>query len=171
MKSGIELIAEERQKQIDKHGFTGKHHAEHPEWYNEGQLTIAASRLSNFTAYGMREPNNWSREWWENMCDRPYEERLKIAGALIAAELDRRLSEIESKTIMTKKEAIEIMKSGKWVKHAFFGTKERMTIRPDGRIHFEDGYAVHIDTFFEDRPGQAWDDGYTLAEDQSDVEE
>lgn len=31
MKSGVELIAEEREKQISKHKFTGEHHFNHPD--------------------------------------------------------------------------------------------------------------------------------------------
>ena len=96
METGIELIAEERQKQIEKHGFTGEHHANHPEWYAEGQLISAARMLSVYDPndgltrlFKQTVPINWNKEWWVKMCDKPIEKRLIIAGALIAAEIDR----------------------------------------------------------------------------------
>lgn len=96
MKTGIELFTEERQKQISKHGFTGEHHALHPEWYDENQLVQASQYLSlqnlNHSSW---HPKNWDSEWFKNLCYRPYRERLAISGALLAAELDR-LNKLES---------------------------------------------------------------------------
>lgn len=96
MPTGIELIAQERQKQIDKYGFTGYHHANHPEWYEEGQLISAATMLADYDPskspndlYRDIVPLNWDKEWWQRMCDKPLLERLQIAGALIASEIDR----------------------------------------------------------------------------------
>lgn len=98
---GVELIAKERQKQIDKHGFTAEHHVAHPEWYDIkqyagdfNQLQDAAMKLLHVDVRGIKkgeipEPINWDKEWYLNLCDRPQKERLIIAGALIAAELDR----------------------------------------------------------------------------------
>lgn len=90
MKTGIELITEERQKQIDKHGFTGEHHANHPKWYDKNQLIYAARFLAlPDLTYTDWVPTNWDRKWFKDLCLRSHEERLKIAGALIAAEIDR----------------------------------------------------------------------------------
>jgi len=83
MKTGIELIAQERAEQIEKHGWNLKHDANH----NCNELIYAA-------AYAL-EPNkfNGSRfDWMEfqSKIDAKTDiERLKIAGALIAAEIDR----------------------------------------------------------------------------------
>lgn len=89
-KTGIELIAKERQKQIDKHGFTGEHHANHPEWYDQNQLIEAASFLSTpHVSPNTWYPLNWDYNWFYDLCNRNYEERLAIAGSLIAAEIDR----------------------------------------------------------------------------------
>lgn len=88
--TGIELIAKERQKQIEKHGFTGVHHRSHPEWYDENQLIQAARYLSTYHCrIGQWYPFNWDRDWFYELCARSYEERIIIAGALIAAEIDR----------------------------------------------------------------------------------
>lgn len=89
MKSGLDLIKEEREKQITKHGFTGEHHANHPEWYNENQLIYAAATLSMKEINSCLVPKNWDANWFINLIKRPYKERLFIAGALIASELDR----------------------------------------------------------------------------------
>lgn len=106
MKTGIEIIADERKKQIEKHGFTGEHHADHPEWYDQDQLITCARLLIYYkddensdglrNSFRMMCPENWDKEWFEDMFDRPYEDRKRIAGALIAAEFDR-LSVIESR--------------------------------------------------------------------------
>lgn len=90
MKTGVELITEEREKQISKHGFTGEHHFNHPEWYEDNQLIKAANLLAlKNLSYNTWFPKNWDAKWFKNLCDRPYKERLIIAGALIAAEIDR----------------------------------------------------------------------------------
>ena len=34
-------------------------------------------------------PPNWDEDWFTNLCGRPHKERLAIAGALLAAEIDR----------------------------------------------------------------------------------
>ena len=88
MKTGVELIAEERQKQIGKYGFTGEHHAFEPKWYAKGQLVEASMRLS-FTIPNDEAPENWDAAWFTNLCERNYKERLVIAAALLAAEIDR----------------------------------------------------------------------------------
>jgi len=94
MKTGIELIAQERQKQIDKHGFTGKHHADHPEWYEVLQLQYAATTLLMHELEEVIDvhdnlPNGWDLDWFIKLNAKDRKQRLIIAGALIAAELDR----------------------------------------------------------------------------------
>lgn len=94
MTIGVKLIAKERQKQIDKHGFTAEHHANHPEYYEMGQLQRAAFTLLNLKIDGFPDsiiapPINWDRERYLKLCRKSHIERLVIAGALISAELDR----------------------------------------------------------------------------------
>lgn len=92
MKTGIELITEERQKQIDKHGFTAEHHALNSDkWYNDNQMQFAVMYLmdEDFIFNDEAFPLNWNKEWFLNLNNRDTKERLIIAGALIAAELDR----------------------------------------------------------------------------------
>jgi len=89
LKNGCGLIAKERTHQIEKHGFTGEHHANHPEWYDKGQLIEAASTLSMPVINGCALPINWDKDWFERLIKKSHKERLIISGALLAAEIDR----------------------------------------------------------------------------------
>lgn len=94
--TGIELISQERQEQITKHGRTVE---EDKNLNTEFQLTDAASCLSIPVPEGMESvyiqshenhpPVGWDKEIWGRMLRKPLKERLIIAGALIAAEIDR----------------------------------------------------------------------------------
>lgn len=90
MKTGIELIAEERKEQIEKHGRTIKKDVQ----FNDSeQLSMAAEML---LAVSHEEgidpasyPDGWDYDICQKMISKPYKQRLIIAGALIAAEIDR----------------------------------------------------------------------------------
>ncbi|MFP7656109.1 hypothetical protein [Chryseobacterium proteolyticum] len=93
---GVQLIAQERQKQIDKYGFTAQYSVEHPEYYENKQLQQAALILTGLDyAESPVTPDNWDPDRFTKLCNENRKERLIIAGALIAAELDR-LSELEN---------------------------------------------------------------------------
>lgn len=83
MKTGIELIAEERKEQIEKHGWTAEHDATH---YCEEIIDAAE--------YAIR-PNkdNGDKCGWISfqlkIVKKNRIDQLKVAGALIAAEIDR----------------------------------------------------------------------------------
>lgn len=88
MPTGIELMAAERKEHFTKHGRSIEDDVE----YNQGlQLAEAASQLADpyFHFNDHFVPNGWTQDLWDKMCNKFYEERLIIAGALIAAELDR----------------------------------------------------------------------------------
>ena len=91
MKTGIELIAEERQEQITKHGRT----IELDVFKNKGmQLSDAAAILASPTISSPRKrlsvmPSDWDDFISLKMCSKTYYERLIIAGSLISAEIDR----------------------------------------------------------------------------------
>jgi hypothetical protein len=96
MKTGIELIAIERLEQIENHGRTIKSDLDNnsiPSEYN-GIFPLVAGAM-----YVLDEKFEWLPEHWDqNEMDyirsKSYKEKLIIAGALIAAEIDR-LQEIE----------------------------------------------------------------------------
>jgi len=93
---GVAAIAKERDEQIYKHGRSVQ---QDKEFNNEYQLADAATALVMPVPEGMEEaywqgqgeypPVGWDREIWKKMIHKPYKERLVIAGALIAAEIDR----------------------------------------------------------------------------------
>ena len=95
MKSGIELIANERAEQICKHGRTVERDVKENRF---AQLIDGAMGLMLNTPKMSDIPSHWDAALWQKMCNKSYTDRLIIAGALIAAELDRIHAEVlESK--------------------------------------------------------------------------
>lgn len=86
---GVALIATERRRQVEAEGWTAEHDAEHA----EGDLYEAAIAylLGIGEPEGMPPPDPWpwGAEWYKPSAD-PLRTLVK-AGALIAAEIDRRL--------------------------------------------------------------------------------
>jgi hypothetical protein len=114
MKTGIELIADERNRQVSVEGWTPEHDDEH----NGNQIAMAAACYASpvplnarievpcgcreaFCPHSAFGKHMWVDAWpWERGADkRGKHDRLKqlaIAGALIAAEIDRLQREQES---------------------------------------------------------------------------
>jgi hypothetical protein len=95
MKTGVELIAEERQRQVEEEGWTPEHDDEHiqgmlavvgglyaipPQWRDVGGPAVS------FDLVELMLQTPVARQWW-NPKDRMRD--LVRAGALIAAEIDR----------------------------------------------------------------------------------
>jgi len=85
MKSGVELIAIERQEQIEKHDRT----IESDVLENLDYQLADAARLIMWPRIVYEKPRGWNQRIWQKMVEKAYKERLIIAGALIAAEIDR----------------------------------------------------------------------------------
>jgi hypothetical protein len=89
---GIELIVRERTQQVEKHGKTVELDFKINNHY---QLSQAASILCwvDKEDYGYDVdaccPVEWNLNTWRKMMCKPYTHRLAIAGALLAAEIDR----------------------------------------------------------------------------------
>lgn len=87
--NGAELIAAERQRQIDAEGWT----PEHDDEYDEDELRWAAACYmlpvdTDFEGYDFNVRCwPWDRAWWKPSDD-PIRNLVK-AGALVAAEIDR----------------------------------------------------------------------------------
>lgn len=86
--TGIELIAKERQEQIEKHGWTLEHDREH----SSGQMAKLAATLSVYhtDAVVLESGDSIPDDW--NLIKKVIGDSVKaltIAGALIAAEIDR----------------------------------------------------------------------------------
>jgi len=89
--SGVELIAKEREEQIEVHGCSIEYDCANN---FEGQLVYAAHVLlegNDEERLGYEVPVGWGEVLWDKMLRKNYRDRLVMAGALIAAELDRRL--------------------------------------------------------------------------------
>lgn len=91
MKTGAELIAEERERQIAAEGFT----AAHDDCHVSDELVMAARAyaLPPEQRRGMFDPTDarvwpWDETWWRPTPNDRVRELVK-AGALIAAEIDR----------------------------------------------------------------------------------
>lgn len=97
MKNGIELIADERQRQIEVEGWTAEHDAGHV----EGELANAAAYYALTQETIDFIDNEWGNDvhlhiWpfdlkWLKRTPENRIRELQKAGALIAAEIDRLL--------------------------------------------------------------------------------
>ncbi len=106
--TGIELITAERQRQIEKEGFDSAHDDQHQNdlamaagCYVDhvvGRSWVVADPDLGIDVYQMEPlpdhwPYDWDEKWWKPTT--PIRDLIK-AGALIAAEIDRRLRAGES---------------------------------------------------------------------------
>lgn len=62
---------------------------------------------------------------------------------------------------MTKLEAIDAMKDGQWVKHSYFLTEERVTMK-SGKIETEDGCICEPNLFWILRTDDLWENGWEI---------
>jgi len=95
---GVKLIADERQRQIEKEGWTSEHDKQH----ENGELALAAAcyaipdnkrswisgAISKVKSDVINKFWPWGLTWWKPTPDNRIRELTK-AGALIAAEIDR----------------------------------------------------------------------------------
>jgi len=87
MKTGVELIAQERAEQIEKHGRTIN---EDLKYNPSGELIMAAEALICDFGNGNwnKFPNRWDNDICRKMINKPLKERMIIAAALLAAQID-----------------------------------------------------------------------------------
>lgn len=86
MATGVDLIKKERWKQITTHDFTIGYDVANN---SKGQLLYAARRITSTVPQKYKPPVGWDKNRWIKMCGYPMESRMILAGAWIAAELDR----------------------------------------------------------------------------------
>jgi hypothetical protein len=90
MKTGIELITEERKRQIEEEGFD----SERDDQYTGGELAQAAAAFahpSRHIGLGLW-PRNWAAKWFNRQTMPSIDERIRQlakSGALGGAEIDR----------------------------------------------------------------------------------
>ena len=83
--TGIELIAQERKEQLTKHGRTARHDDSHE---NEDLLKAAKYAIEPCEQHFKEMELGWAHFATKIDAKTPID-RLKVAGALIAAEIDR----------------------------------------------------------------------------------
>lgn len=83
--AGIIQIQKEREEQVRKHGNSLDSDVANN---GDGQLAEGA-RMLLMEEPPEKPPKHWSETRWNHMRSKPYKNRLVIAGALVAAELDR----------------------------------------------------------------------------------
>ena len=98
--TGIELIAKEREEQIEKHGFNAEHDAR--QYNSKGELIQAAcyllckdSLLIEAHPSNLRYalfPSAWNEDYKTKFDQKDDLQSIIVAGALIAAEIDRILN-------------------------------------------------------------------------------
>ena len=95
MKTGIELIAEERKRQIEAEGYTKEHDAEHTDdSLARAAVCYAIPSVQRTYTYDpiskVRIPQfwPWDIKYWKPSPEDRIKELVK-AGALLAAEIDR----------------------------------------------------------------------------------
>lgn len=92
---GIDLISQERQRQIEQEGLT----LEHDQQHENGELAIAAAcYATKWTEVEDLIEWPWAKEY-DKREKHGIVRRLSIAGALIAAELDRILAKMQEELI------------------------------------------------------------------------
>jgi len=86
--TGLDLISKERQEQFEKHGITISDDALN---HTKGELSEVVSLicLPNIGCGNIEVPKTFNKDMFNKILNKPYKERLVIAGALICAELDR----------------------------------------------------------------------------------
>lgn len=91
------MFAEERRHQIENKGYTAEFQAKHPEYYSAGQLGYAARELSKKdpALISTSPPTNWDYDWWARTIRKPFRDRLRIAGAVMAAYYDNEFTDKE----------------------------------------------------------------------------
>jgi hypothetical protein len=82
--TGTEKIAQERLEQKVKHGYGVKGDVQ-----NNSNNELADAAVALITQDVNKMPEEWDQTICNYMLRKTYEERLIIAGALIAAEIDR----------------------------------------------------------------------------------
>ncbi len=101
---GVEIIREERRRQIWEEKFTPKHDAEHKDeslawvaaiYAAPGIILVNKELAFEGRSYYQPWPQSWSRKW-DKRGKHDRIKQLAIAGALCAAEIDRLQAEGET---------------------------------------------------------------------------
>ena len=87
MKTGVELIADERKRQVEEEGWTPEHDDTH-DGMEMAEAAVSYVLSEDEFAHVVPTSWPWDEKWWKPTT---YLRNLVKAGALIAAEIDRLL--------------------------------------------------------------------------------
>lgn len=152
MKSGIELIATERQEQIEKHGWNLKRDAD----YAKGELIRAAQFCLNTASHHLWpwHDNGVGTHFYNKIISKDYERRIIIAGAFCAAELDRLngVETFEFNTVLLRSLLQELM----------IRQQLALPTTEEEDLWWNEGMQPHLITKFFDAAGfgQSYPDGH-----------
>jgi hypothetical protein len=83
IKTGMDYILQERDEQINKHGYSVQHAIDNPEWYDKKQLLQAADFCL------IMDENDWPKDWNDTSRDKIINKdrigQLACAGAFYKA--------------------------------------------------------------------------------------
>ena len=92
MAKQLDLVQREREKQVEL-GYTNQYNKD---INRKMQMSQAASWIVQYDDENfdkelseLVKPEGWDLKYWLSLCQKPYKERLKIAAALIIAEMER----------------------------------------------------------------------------------
>jgi hypothetical protein len=90
--NGLQMVVRERFEQLKKHGYTVAHDVEKN---GSKELIMAVEALLSYSGDGDfgKFPGSWEVPLCQKMFEKPLIQRLAIAGALIAAQIDVLLNE------------------------------------------------------------------------------
>lgn len=100
MKTAIELITQERKEQIEKHGFTIQHDTDVYDEEVTGNYAepsdLVKAAFACISADADQFPHSWEDSpFVDKIRLKNYKERLVIAAALLAAEIDRHIEKYQ----------------------------------------------------------------------------
>jgi len=152
MKTGIQQIAAERDRQITTEGWTPEHDAEHP----DGALaeaaisyttTASAQVRGNCGAKLMDDQWPWNPEWWKPS-DNPIRNLVK-AGALIAAEIDRLQRLANPQPALSREH---------WIKRCAARLEDRAAVHPTTAIDIAESQLENLNNDLTENPEDAADE-------------
>lgn len=128
--AGARKITLERLDQLNKHGFDAAH-----DDYQNGELIEAAMFAMNEKVYW---PRGWGIEFQMKILHKTWEQRLAVAGAFLAAEIDR----MEVKPLLAEDNSVKARVLDSNRKRQDFEAMSNMDLKEIEEFLFTEGYFV-----------------------------
>lgn len=172
MKTGIELIAEERRRQIEVENWAPNRDVRHVDESlayvaacytipsNGRNIYAGSNGLSNII--NVLWPKSWAFKFWKPSPENRIRE-LQKAGALIAAEIDRlQLPEYINNNTLNITEAMLAFSNGKKVGHIYFLKDEYIKLNSKNEMEDEKGTILNKADFWLSRISEKFENGWFI---------